>query len=139
MAKKQPIVLQPGFLGLREKKGVMLLASPERQIILQAVLMTHRVISGTFGIASALVPLRESKEQPCEHVEKVIEEWAKFFQENGTRLEVAIYVNAQDHDTETIRFTESLAMQTINLRLDDNVLDREDIARQAIINILKAI
>ena len=138
MTKNQS-VLGPGFLMLPRTQAVIFFVPPDRIKTLPAMLLIAQIIEKNFDIASTFVLLHNPRKILPELSMEDVKAWCEMFQGEGRTRQTAVYVNAQDCNWSTIHFTEGLAIKTLYLDLDDKLPSTEDIARKALVQILKAV
>lgn len=139
MTKKRTAQLRPGFLRLKESGGILFFISEGQKTTLPAMALIQEVLDKTFGVPCTMVIFAKPRELLSKQEERGIENLDGFFRAVGVSNLIGMYINMRDCHTGTIQFTESLLMKTHHLEIDDRSANVEEIARTAIIEILKAI
>lgn len=134
-----PPKLESGFLGLGKQQGALFLIPPKRITTPPALILVRNVLTDDFGAFAVSVFLHDPQKPLNDRTEEDVRQYANMMREDGIFQQTAIYVNAQDCDPETILLTESAGLRTLHVCLDDRLPTTEDIARNAIIEILKAL
>lgn len=137
MAKIQPVLLQPGFLDIRERRGLLFLVPPKRIVEMSALTLICHTVSNNFGLYGITVLLRDPQKALTEHTKQEIRTAEDILREDGRHRQTAIYVNTADVIRRTIRFTEGMGFRTLFIDLNSELFDTKEVVRRAILKILK--